>query len=152
MEDSSYFRFIESGSNTFYVKSGAELHLVGGGGSNTTYYETGATIVDSLDGGALNLFFECSEIVFDYYDAPKDGCFDYSSIDQADEIRFSAYPNPATDIVNIEFSGSELFYLVNQIGQVMFSGSSRCRIDVSSYSPGLYHIVYGNYYHNLIIN
>lgn len=58
---------------------------------------------------------------------------------------FSVFPNPATNFVNIEYSGNKdgAFQLFNVVGQSVFSqtlraGDQKTSVDVSSFNSGVY--------------
>jgi hypothetical protein len=138
IEEGCYYRMVNAGSNTFYVKASSELHAVGGGGENKIYYETGALIIDSLTGGWGNAFIECQDLIFDYYDSPKEGCLNPSGINSGTFDRVSVYPNPVLDILHIRFP-EQTVKLLSYTGQILHEGTGD--IDMSTYPAGVYIIV-----------
>jgi len=68
-----------------------------------------------------------------------------SGLDDLEELKgVSVYPNPASDIINIESSDnilSEGFILnmVNSAGQLVLSSNRATQLDVSNLSPGMYY-------------
>lgn len=135
MEDTSYYRMVNSGSNNVYVKSAAEFCAVGGGGENKIYYETGAVITDSLTGGWGNAFIECQDLVFDYYDAPKDGCFEHLSITSVPLEKIAVYPNPVVDVLHVRAGGKQVS-LYSCTGELLEQRSQD--IDMRHYPSGVY--------------
>lgn len=59
-----------------------------------------------------------------------------------EDDEFIVYPNPATDMVNIKFSKNDdsSIYIFNIIGKIVYSttASDNIKIDVSSWSKGMY--------------
>ena len=71
-----------------------------------------------------------------------------TSVNDLDDANFSVYPNPAEDVLNIrtDAAGADV-RIMNLTGKVVFNSnmlSSNERIDVSSYSPGIYFVVVEN--------
>jgi len=84
--------------------------------------------------------------------------------DQNDFASFNVYPNPATDIINVEMEGLEgnLIQKINMIdaqGKVTLSQTmnpNNTQIDVSGLNTGLYILEYMNgenrYYKKVMLN
>jgi len=65
-----------------------------------------------------------------------------NSIDESDLGRFRVYPNPALDIINVEFeNGARKIYIYNQIGHLVLSReliSKQSTVDVSALNTGIF--------------
>ncbi|WP_257668636.1 T9SS type A sorting domain-containing protein [Parapedobacter tibetensis] len=120
-------------------------------------YTIGEAMVSTLQAGDLLLTqgFQQPEVVLS---APNEDNHFVSD--------FMVYPNPASNVANLEFDllqgGRVVFQLVNNAGQVVFSttvnmlaGRITYTIPVSMYASGLYYIVvnagYRRYTEKLII-
>ncbi len=138
MEEHSYYKITNSGSNTFYVKNYAQLVACGGGGDNLIYYEPDAIITDSLIGGAMNIFIECTDIAFDYSFTLKNRCDSVMGMEEDNDSEFNIYPNPTCDVVSISVNGEKQVRVFNSIGQVVAQQTAPCRISLKEFGEGWY--------------
>jgi len=104
------------GSQTFFLEENAVL-LGGGGGSRTVYLKPGA-LFDAGGGGSQIITYDsassyincgsvyptyCHPLLFDYTNAPVNGCNIASSVtDLSSKKKMKMFPNPADDFVWID--------------------------------------------------
>jgi hypothetical protein len=145
-----------SGVNmTYYVESGGVLNLSGiekivylkngatincSGIDDTIYYEPGAIIFCSGNG----VLIPCSTLQFDYTNAPANGCFSGTSINEYQvEHDLHFYPNPVNQILNIRYSGMYSLGIYDIRGKLIrqiqnTAKDTQISTDVSMLAPGIY--------------
>jgi hypothetical protein len=50
------------------------------------------------------------------------------------------YPNPTTGLINIKIDNTKKIEIINQLGQVVFTGNDNVYIDISRYNEGIYFV------------
>jgi ribosomal protein S27E len=87
---------------------------------------------------------EVAEGVYTVTVTDANGCTDQMSIStvglQETEREWIAYPNPTSNILNIQCDGCFNLQLINAIGQVIYHSATTTPIDCSSFAPGLYQL------------
>lgn len=124
-----------TGSSTIYVKINSVLHYQSFGGDNMIYYESGA-ILDTTGPIGYNFFIESFDIEFDYWNAPKDGCWP-DGIPETFPYSLSAYPNPTTGRITVNFP-SGFLNIYNALGNLVYSSDHSCSVDLSGFGSGWY--------------
>ncbi|QQR87127.1 MAG: T9SS type A sorting domain-containing protein [Flavobacteriales bacterium] len=137
--------------NTIYSESGAIVALTGmnntliakgfgsaGGSSNTVWAENSATIVDQ---GTNNTINDCNPVVFNYTNAPSNGCA--VGIEENTLSGVSIYPTTSTDgRITVETKGAWLdqVLVMNALGQQVMAvpGKGLTVIDMSALGNGVY--------------
>lgn len=136
--------FVESGGSLdmsgvnkkAYLKSGAYMNCSGIG--DTIWYEAGAIIACSGD----HVDILCDEIVFDYSQAPANGCFPTGLIetDEQPAIRMSVSGSYAIISTDRPWSTSTRIELLDPMGRMLASHvpiGQNCTIDLAPYDAGV---------------
>jgi hypothetical protein len=93
-------------------------------------YKEGAEIYDS--GKNIKEGVNCEFVV---------NCYDDLSLDESYDMHFVIYPNPAKDVINIDFDSQRCEYMMmNNLGQVVLKGvlSGENVISVEGVDSGIY--------------
>lgn len=90
---------ITGDDHTVYIKNGGDVNVVGN--NNLFYVESNVSLDIVGEGNEVNST-ECPEIVFDYTNAPSEGCTLTSIIDVQSSELVEVFPNPVADYLNIQ--------------------------------------------------
>lgn len=99
-------------------------------------------------------FYDANENQTSYYSQTLDGTWknyikeeytwtQFTSLNSLNEIEIKIYPNPATSILNIISEEKINIELINISGKILYNSlksSSKYKLDISSYSSGIYFI------------
>ncbi len=95
---------ITGDGHTVYIKNGGDVNVVGN--NNLFYVESDVSVDIVGEGNELNST-ECPEIVFDYSNAPSNGCSTTSIIDVQLSELVEVFPNPVADYLNIRLQNPQ---------------------------------------------
>ena len=142
-----------------YIGTGLELALCRTDSMNA--YVAGDTVAKSKvvftslapTTGYYPIYFQFNAISYDGYSIPMTANFDSlylfginPGIEETALTEFNIFPNPASDILNIETKRQDnfMFDIYNSIGQHIYSDRCEdyCSIDVSKFPFGLYTILF----------
>ena len=138
--------YVESGGaldmsgfhKTVYLKAGASINC--SGIDDTIYHEAGAII--SCSGNHFDSL--CTQLVFDYTDAPANGCLPtgvQNFVSNETEIIFQ---NPVKEKISFRTKNSTSIVIFNAVGKNVLknnfnsSAKEKVDIDVSSLASGIY--------------
>lgn len=137
--------------NTIYAESGAIVSVTGmnniavikgfgnvGGSSNMVYAENAGLIVDQ---GTNNTITDCNPVVFNYTNAPNNGCA--VGIEEHSLSDVSIYPTTSADgRITVETRGAWLdqVLVMNTLGQQVMAvpGKGLTVVDMSALGKGVY--------------
>lgn len=127
---------VNTNLGVFGVRANSTLTI--SGLNNNIYYDPNATIIDN---GTNTMLTACPDLVFDYSDAPDDGCDLTAGIALHAEENVTVFPNPAHDRMNIQVQGEKLIgvSLLDMSGRSVRSvPMSLTTLDLSGLEPGNY--------------
>lgn len=137
--------------NTIAIENGAIVSITGDdntvsaktflgvAGDNNTIYTTDASLV--LDQGTGNTIIQCASVVFDYTNAPSNGCA-VGIEEEAALVQVQLLPNPVQDLLTITSGNSTVLsvQVVDMAGRVALNaaGNTQTTIDVAALPAGIY--------------
>ena len=141
------------GGAVIFAKTGCHVTL--NGGSEQVIYEAGVNISNM---GGASQFTSCSTLVYNYTKAPAVGCTASGINERVKHKVLSVYPNPASDVLNIELFSWEKYSsanikVTNPLGSIVYSAPinfnlGESKIDVSNFSPGIYSLLVSDAAHS----
>ncbi|MEO0472678.1 MAG: DUF1028 domain-containing protein [Bacteroidota bacterium] len=142
LENNAYLR-LQSINSTVYMKDGSILDA-SGTGDVEVFYQPNSVIVDY---GPEPSPTACDSVLFDYTDAPDDGCLALTALEVEPQRLFSLFPNPSQGDSFIRLTqpqsrdlSCQLFNAAGQLvwEEVLRAGEQEKRIQIDGLSEGVY--------------
>ncbi|MBK7128924.1 MAG: T9SS type A sorting domain-containing protein [Crocinitomicaceae bacterium] len=127
----------DQGFGQFLVNDGSGNCVIDDG---IYLYTPSANYIYTITGVRYFLFGESKICPRSSFDFITEGALE---IDE-EEVTIEIFPNPASEMLNVQIAEDASFKLINLAGEVILNGKGNTQLNVADYAPGIYFITIQN--------